>query len=123
MVNIKGLNKEELLRRMVSGTVTNVNRPFWGLQQGERMPPKVIGMVGYQNDVKIGIDFSQDEVNSFAYNRDAGDSTKMERIVAQMRKEEEEYRRQQQEQQQQQQQHQQQQEQQQQQQQQQHHKE
>ena len=91
MVNIKGLNKEELLRRMISGTVTNVNRPFWGLQQGERMPPKVIGMVGYQNDVKIGMNFSQDDVNSFAYNRDAGVPNKMERIVAQMRKEEEEY--------------------------------
>jgi hypothetical protein len=95
MVNIKGLNKEELLRRMVSGTVTNVNRPFWGLQQGDSIP-KVIGMIDYQNDVKIGIDFRYDDVNSFAYNRDANDPGRMERIVEQMRKEEEEYRRQQQ---------------------------
>ena len=90
MVNIKGLNKEELLRRMVYGAVTNVNRPFWGLQQGDSIP-KVIGWIDYQNDVKIGMNFSQDDVNSFAYNRDAGVPNKMERIVAQMRKEEEEY--------------------------------
>ena len=90
MVYIKGLNKEELLRRMVSGTITNVNRPFWGLQQGDSIP-KVIGWIDYQNDVKIGMNFSQDDVNSFAYNRDAGVPNKMERIVAQMRKEEEEY--------------------------------
>ena len=96
MVYIKGLNKEELLRRMVSGTVTDVNRPFWGLQQGDNIPPKVIGMIYYQNDVKIGIDFNDDDVNSFAYNRDAKDPGRMERIVEQMRKEEDEYRRQQQ---------------------------
>ena len=97
MVNIKGLNKEELLRRMVYGAVTNVNRPFWGLQQGDSIP-KVIAFIDYQNDVKIGIDFRYDEVNSFAYNRDSHQPGKMERIVEQMRKEEEEYRRQQQEQ-------------------------
>jgi hypothetical protein len=97
MVNIKGLNKEELLRRMISGTVTNVNRPFWGLQQGDSIP-KVIAFIDYQNDVKIGIDFRYDDVNSFAYNRDANQPGKMERIVEQMRKEEEEYRRQEQEQ-------------------------
>jgi len=102
MVYIKGLNKEELLRRMVSGTVTNVNRPFWGLQQGDSIP-KEIAMIHYQNDVKIGIDFRQDEVNSFAYNRDANDPGRMERIVNQMRKEEEEYCQEQQQQQQQQQ--------------------
>ena len=37
--------------------------------------------------MKIGIDFTQDEVNSYVYNRDAGHNM-LERIVAQLRKEE-----------------------------------
>ena len=43
--------------------------------------------VDYYNGVKIGIDFTQDEVNSYIYNRDAGHN-KLERIVAQLREKE-----------------------------------
>ena len=85
MVNIKGLNKAHLLANLVSGT--EIISPWWGLDLNNA-PPAEIGYIDYYQGVAIKIDFRQDDVNSFAYNRDAG-ANKLERIVAQMRKQEE----------------------------------
>jgi hypothetical protein len=86
MVNIKGLNKAHLLANMVSGT--EIISPWWGLDL-TNAPPAEIGYIDYYQGVAIKLDFRQDDVSSFAYNRDAG-ANKLERIVAQMRKQEEE---------------------------------
>ena len=85
MVNIKGLNKAHLLANMVSGT--EIISPWWGLDL-KNAPAAEIGYIDYYQGVAIKIDFRHDEVNSFAYNRDAG-ANKLERIVAKMRKQEE----------------------------------
>ena len=87
MVNIKGLNKAQLLNMMA--TRTEIVSMYWGLQQGNSSPEEVAVQthVDYYNGVKIGVDFNHDEVYSGVYNRDAG-LNMMERIVAQLRKEE-----------------------------------
>ena len=89
MVNIKGLNKAQLLAMMISGT--EIISPYWGLNNPNRLPTndEELKYIDYYSGVAIKIDFRQDEVNSFAYNRDAGPN-KLERIVAILRKQEEE---------------------------------
>ena len=87
MVNIKGLNKAQLLNMMAMRT--EIVSMWWGLQQGNSNKEEEVvnRYVDYYNGVKIGIDFTQDEVNSYSYNRDAGHN-KLERIVAQLREKE-----------------------------------
>ena len=87
MVNIKGLNKAQLLNMMAMRT--EIVSMYWGLQQGNSSSEEVAVQkpVDYYNGMKIGIDFRQDEVYSGVYNRDAG-LNMMERIVALLRKEE-----------------------------------
>ena len=84
MVNIKGLNKAQLLSMMSSRT--DIVSPWWGLHQ-EVSEPVIKGYIDYYNGLKIGINFNDDEVSSAVYNRDAGHNI-LERIVAQLRKEE-----------------------------------
>jgi hypothetical protein len=88
MVNIKDLNKHQLLDMMVMGT--EIVTMYWGLHQDINTPPKEeLKKVDYYCGVKIGIDFRQDEVNSYIYNQHAG-LNKLEKIVAVLRGEEEE---------------------------------
>jgi len=88
MVNIEGLDKHQLLDMMVMGT--EIVSMHWGLHQDRNAPPKEeLKYVDYYQDKKIGIDFSQNEVDSYRYNRDAG-LNKLEKIVAAMRRDNEE---------------------------------
>ena len=85
MVNIKGLNKHHLLQLMCSNQ--NIVTMFWGLCQTDTPEPETeLKFVDYHMGVKICIDFRDDEVNSFVYNRDAGQDNKLEKIVECMRK-------------------------------------
>ena len=84
MVNIKGLNKHHLLQLMCSNQ--NIVTMFWGLCQTDAPEPETeLKFVDYHMGVKIYIDFRDDEVNSFVYNRDAGQDNKLEKIVECMR--------------------------------------
>ena len=84
MVNIKGLNKHHLLQLMCSNQ--NIVTMFWGLCQTDTPEPeRELKFVDYHMGVKICIDFRDDEVNSFVYNRDAGQDNKLEKIVECMR--------------------------------------
>jgi len=84
MVNIKGLNKHHLLQLMCSNQ--NIVTMFWGLCQTDTPEPETeLKFVDYHMGVKICIDFRDDEVNSFVYNRDAGQDNKLEKIVECMR--------------------------------------
>jgi hypothetical protein len=87
MVNIKGLNKAQLLNMMTYHT--EIVSMWWGLQNDTSSPEEeaVKRYIDQYNGVKIGIDFTQDEVNSYVYNRNAGPNM-LERIVAQLRNEE-----------------------------------
>lgn len=88
MVNIEGLDKHQLLHMLISGT--EIVSMYWGLHQdGGNTPKEELKYVDYFNGVKIGIDFSRNEVSSYIYNRCAGDN-KLEKIVAAMRRDEEE---------------------------------
>ena len=71
---------------MVMGT--EIVSKFWGLHQDSNIQPKEeLKYIDYYKGVKIGIDFRQNEVNSYVYNRDAG-LNKLEKIVAALREEE-----------------------------------
>ena len=82
MVNIKGLNKHHLLQLMCSNQ--NIVTMFWGLCQRDT-PETELKFVDYHMGVKICIDFRDDEVNSFVYNRYACQDNKLEKIVECMR--------------------------------------
>jgi hypothetical protein len=88
-VNIEGLNKHQLLDMMVMRT--EIVSMFWGLHQDSKTPPpkEELKFVHYYQGVKIGIDFRQNEVDSYVYNRDAG-LNKLEKIVSALRREKEE---------------------------------
>ena len=73
---------------LISGT--EIVSMYWGLHQdGGNTPKEELKYVDYFNGVKIGIDFSRNEVSSYIYNRCACDN-KLEKIVAAMRRDEEE---------------------------------
>jgi len=88
LVCIRGLNKTQLLRMMVNRTEIVYPTQCEIANDKQKEEPEQLKFIEYHNGVVIKIDFRNDVVDSFLYNRGTN-ANRLEQIVALLRKHEE----------------------------------
>ena len=84
LIDIRGLSKLELLKRLVLYSQTNFTRYIFNEEQAKVVLAR--GYIDYFAGRAIKCDLTQDKVDPALYNRDAGEGV-FEKIVQQMREE------------------------------------